>query len=393
MSMKGYPAAFIEQREIAYKLRTWQAEKTISDQQARELLAHYTNDLYQPNVFIKIGLFLFTCLACCFFAGLIVLIFSPAFTNSYESQTLFLSIILSISFAIALEYVIRVKHFVSVGIDNALLYACLLTIFYGINTLLVAYVSSTAMLLVMAIVALLATFRYGDSLVGGATLMLFAATLLSFLDGYELGKTLMPFVMMLFAAGVYGMIQYLKKRKDAFYYEACFDFLDVMSLLLFYLGGNYLIVREGNAMLHDIYTKPTPQIANAPLFYFFTLSIPFLYVLVGLNKRDRLMLGVGGIALAFSIFTYRYYFAVIPIEWALTLGGSALVGISLFFIRYLKVERDGFVDKEENSSLTQGLTEIAISHLVQDGLAKRPVKGEDGFGGGDFGGAGADGNY
>lgn len=391
--MKGYSSAFIEQLAIIRKVRTWQAEKTISAEQAKELLAHYSDDLYQPNVFIKIGLFLFTCLACGFFASLIFLIFSPAFTNSYEMETLFLSTILSISFAIALEYVIRVKHFVNVGIDNALLYACLLMVFYGMNMLLGAYLSSTTILLGMAFIALLATIRYGDSLVGGAALLLITSTLISFLDKYELGKTFMPFITMGFAAAVYWLVLYLQKREDSFYYEACYDFLEVMSLLLFYLGGNYLTVREGNALLHDIYTKPSPQIANAPLFYFLTLSIPLIYLFFGLKKRDRLMLGVGGLTLAFSIFTYRYYFAIMPIEWALTLGGSALIAISLFFIRYLKTERGGFIDKEQHGSLTQGLTEIAISHLVQDGLSKRPMKGDEGFRGGDFGGSGAGEDY
>ncbi len=391
--MKGYPSAFVEQLAIIRKVRTWQEDKKLSATQVGELLAHYSNDLYQPNVFIKIGLFLFTGLACSFFTSLMFLIFAPAFTNSFEQETLFLSTVLSISFAIALEYVIRVKHFVSVGIDNALLYACLITIFYGVNMLLGAYLSSTTILLGMALIALLATIRYGDSLVGGATLFLFTCTLISFLDRYELGKTLMPFITMGFAAAVYWLVLYCQKREDAFYYETCYDFLEVMSLLLFYSGGNYLIVREGNALLHDIYSKPSPQIANAPLFYFFTLSIPLAYLFFGLKKQNRLILGVGGLTLAFSIFTYRYYFAIMPIEWALTLGGVALIAIALFFIRYLKIERGGFIDKEQHGSLTQGLTEIALSHLVQDVLPKQPTKGEEGFRGGDFGGSGAGEDY
>lgn len=390
--MKGYPSELIEQRAIARTIRIWQTEKIISESKASELLQAHSATLYQPNFFIKIGLFLFTELACCFFSSLIYLIVSPAFNNSTSSFLTFLSVILAICFACALEYVIRKKRFVSVGIDNALLYACLLASCFALVNTLEGSIGTAPLLAILASVLLVATIRYGDFLVGGMTLLLFTAAFIAFFKNYTWGLDYLPFLIMAFAAMMYGILGGLKKRKDSFYYERCFDIVEVITFLLFYAGGNYYVVREGHALLHNIYTTPSPEIALAPLFYFFTLSIPFLYLFGGIQQRNRLLLGIGALTLACSIATYRHYYSVLPIEWALTLSGGLSILLALLLIRQLREPRWGLVDREEKQNGME-IRDLVIGHFVQESIQNRSSQTNDGFGGGDFGGAGSGGTF
>ena len=101
------------------------------------------------------------------------------------------------------------------------------------------------------------------------------------------------------------------------------------------------------------------------------------------------MLIIGLLAIAFSIFTYRHYFSILPLEWALTLGGLLLVVLGILLIKYLKSPKFGVSSAEQTTHKFANLEAILVSEIIK---TPGPPTGTK-FGGGDFGGGGATGQY
>ena len=106
------------------------------------------------------------------------------------------------------------------------------------------------------------------------------------------------------------------------------------------------------------------------------------------------MLYIGGITLGFSFYTIRYYYALMPIERALILGGSILFALSYLAIHKLKNNKTGITfmpDRNENNTVLSNIEAVvANSQVSLKGIAteqKMP------FGGGGFSGGGSGGSY
>jgi hypothetical protein len=160
--------------------------------------------------------------------------------------------------------------------------------------------------------------------------------------------------------------------------------------MTFYLGGNYFIVREGNALVNKIYTT-SQQFAFAPFFYFLSITVPVFYVVFGLKKHDRLTFVMGLLCAAFSVFTYRYYFGFLPTEIALILSGILLIVLASGFIYYFKMPKHGFTYSPESDKEGINLETILLAEITQTKLGSDEQSFK--FGGGTTGGGGAGGEY
>ena len=87
---------------------------------------------------------------------------------------------------------------------------------------------------------------------------------------------------------------------------------------------------------------PGKDIPFAIFFYAFTFIVPVVYLVQALKTKDRIMLWISFLAIGFSIYTIRFYYSVLPIEVALTLGGLVLFAIAYFSIKKLKDKETGF---------------------------------------------------
>lgn len=165
--------------------------------------------------------------------------------------------------------------------------------------------------------------------------------------------------------------------------------------ILFYLSGNYLVVRELGSMLLEHSPEPDSDITFAPFFYLFTLLCPLIFVYFGLRKKNRMLIWIGAICLAFSVFTFRYYFHVMPLELALILGGTLLFALSAFTIRKLKGKDSGLTFEPDRYWAGEEFLNLeALTLIERHGSNPSPDTGnETEFGGGDFGGAGSGGKY
>ena len=59
--IKAYNVDTIKNRFIKKKAAFWHANHLISDKQFADILHHYSKGFPTPNVFVKIGLFIFIC--------------------------------------------------------------------------------------------------------------------------------------------------------------------------------------------------------------------------------------------------------------------------------------------------------------------------------------------
>ena len=94
-----------------------------------------------------------------------------------------------------------------------------------------------------------------------------------------------------------------------------------------------------------------------------------------------------------SLATYRYYHSILPTEWALTLGGIALLGLGLFLMRYFEKPKYGFVYQPEGGR-NNPLEALLMNQILQQphntgSIQDSPPQ----YGGGNFDGGGAGGDF
>jgi hypothetical protein len=123
-----------------------------------------------------------------------------------------------------------------------------------------------------------------------------------------------------------------------------------------------------------------------------TFAVPLVYLFVGIKRKDILFIRTGGLFIALSIVTFKYYHTIIPIDVALLIAGFILVPLSYILMQFLKNGKYGFVYNAEavTSSRMEDLEAFALSQLAMPPQA--PEEGTK-FGGGNFGGAGSGSNY
>lgn len=384
--MKIYNETWLRNRAIQEQSEYWQKKGVLSAEQLATIQTQFPDLFYRPNIWIKVGLFFFTCIAASFALGLTSVFTLAIFDDVLGSG--FVSILYGLSFYFILNFFIKNRKLYHSGIDNALLYIAVgwfLTGFFlmfskgiGDNIFLLSFI--TLMVFSFAVI------RYADWL-----LTIGAFCCFCFLVNYEafqipLGKLLLPFVNM----GLAALIYFVKKRifeEDKFFYWAdCLMIIEVLALVLFYLGGNYGVVREGNAAINDT----TGQIAFAPLFYAFTALVPFIYLFFGVKRKDRILIILGLLTFVLSVSTFKYYFSIAPPEISLTIAGAFLIAVAWACIRYLRPPKYGFT-YEQDKDLKGFDAEAAI--IAQTlGKTAQPEPGFQ-FGGGDFGGGGAGEKY
>lgn len=390
--MKAYNPQWSANDSTQQTAQKWFRKGFLSQEQLSEVQKSYPLDYYNPSGFLKVGLFIFTILAASFSISVMSLFFIAPFESNYQLAIIIESIVIGIAFTFVLESLIKSRKLYHSGIDNALLYMALGAFCTAIYLIFEqAHPPTWLFLLIFLPFFIVSVIRYADLVVCCITFFLTLSVLTSLALTSTWGKTFLPFIIMIFSVSVYFLVKQLSKRNDYLYYEQCLGIAKTLSLVSFYLGGNYWVVREGNAIINDLSGAVSPQIAFAPMFYFFTLVIPLAYIFFGLRNRDRLILIIGMLASGFSVFTYRYYFGFLPTEIALTASGILFIALSGGLIYYLKEVKNGFTYQPEDEREGMNLEALLMSQVVQ---SKIPQHGDTfWFGGGDTAGGGAGGEY
>jgi O-antigen/teichoic acid export membrane protein len=132
------------------------------------------------------------------------------------------------------------------------------------------------------------------------------------------------------------------------------------------------------------------------LFWILTVATPLFYIYRGVRKKDHLFIWTGLGLVAAAIFTIRYYYHLIPVEWALISGGIVMIAIAYGLIRYLKTPRHGFTSQEASSkNLLENLhlESLVIAETFGGPSTVKAPSNDFQFGGGSGGGGGAGGQF
>jgi hypothetical protein len=363
-------------------------ENDLSAEELANIKAHYPVGFYTPNAFIRIGLFVLTLVIAFFSYGLLTLMMADFLDKGIAGMIIFFGLI---TYA-ALEAIINSKKHYQSGVDDALLWLAsgmvLGGICYGLNT-------SELLACVFAfVISLLATLRYTDSAMSVVTTLSFVGIV--FFTCNQIGgvvKAIVPFVLMAVSALLYFGAKKLAKMPSQIHYTQCSKMVEITSLLLLYISGNYFAVRELSDAMFGLNLSPSDTIPFGWLFWLFTFLIPGIYLLFGIRLKDVVLLRVGLILFAAIIFTVRYYHAVMPIEVLMTLGGMLLLTVSYLLIRWLKIPRHGFTSAEIQPSKTELPIQIESLVIAETFAAPATSTNATQFGGGSFGGGGAGGEF
>lgn len=376
----------IKIREIAKNLLS---DKQLTPPQYEAVETAFPVSFKQTNIFVAIGLFLFTGLCVLFGCGLFALLFSNAFNNDafWGSMCLFYALIL----AVVNEFFIRENHWYRSGSDNALLYTAIGFFVAGIVVMTKIDIAEATYFFFIFVVLSLATWRYGDPLLALATFGTLLIWLLTVCKNTGLGMAMIPLSL---AGTSFAMYIFSKKNKDndAFlYWEDCLKLLEFASLFTLYAAINYYVIQHFAIELDSRFeTEPLPL---GIVFGALTALLPTIYIAIGIKNRDRILWIVGSLCLIATVMTYRHYHSVLPPEWALTGAGIVFLALGLFLMRYFEIPKYGFVYQPERAK-DNPLETLLMNQLLQQTHNTGTVHDTPPqYGGGDFDGGGAGGTF
>jgi hypothetical protein len=377
---------------VLKECKRWVKQHFIQEDQYQKIKEVYPSPFYHPNFLIRILLFVAALLALSGATGL----FSLFILALFESSEVLISIACLfygiVSFIFLEKLFIENNHHYKSGVNEALIYhACGFTIggIMGIFDF-----NEHVGLFTFFIVLTFAAVRYLDLVCTiGATLS-FAGIL--FYEFYNIGgifQQIIPFVFILCFTPLYFYIKQLKKRNELKFWSTNLLIVEAMSLLFIYTAGNYLVVRELSIELMDMYLEEGADIPFAFLFYALTVLIPIGYLYFGIKNKDLVLLRVSLLVLAFSVFTFKYYFSLGHPEITFTLAGIILLTISILILNYLKSPKHGFT--RENILTEKWGNMNAEAFIISQTMGGNQVTVKEEFkgGGGGFGGGGASGGY
>ncbi|MCW3111156.1 MAG: hypothetical protein JWQ09_5662 [Segetibacter sp.] len=358
--------------------------KNIGQETYKNILITYTSSLYTPNFFIRLALALLTLVAILFSGLLLALIFEMSMVPMF--------FFLGIVNYTALEVLVGKKLYYNAGVDNLLMFfsAAFIVSAFAVNEYADQNIAVSG---VAMLVCLYLAIRFVDGFM--AVLSYLALLVFVFLLYTKLGsiaKATAPFLMIMISAAFYALMKKLIKNEKLLLYRYCCKCVLQVSLLTFYAAGNYFVIKELSNEMFDLHLALTDPIPLGWLFWILTFVIPITYVGYGIKKKDLAFIRTGLVLVATTVFTFRYYYHVIPVEIALLAGGALLIAISYAIIKYLKTPKYGFsFDKNTISNKERiDLKELIIAQV--SGQKSHSQTGVE-FGGGSFGSGGAGGNY
>ncbi|MCV2485378.1 hypothetical protein OD917_10615 [Flavobacterium sp. SH_e] len=340
----------------------------------------------QNNILVRIGFFLLGSMLYGSICGMVSLF-------GINSEHIYFQICFYIFAAIGFcgSELLGKQHFHAHGLDDAFILGTILNVGCAIGITTEGYELVIAFF--VAVISLFMFLRYLHVL----SMLVFCLAVTAFLffgmfEFGDIGKAILPFTAMIFA----GVFYFLTKKlindlKENYYYNGLL-LANSFCLVLFYLSCNYLVVRELSAELLGVEVKPGTDIPFAFFFYGFTFIVPIVYLVQALKTKDRIMLWMSFLTIAFSIYTIRFYHSVLPIEVALTLGGVVLFAIAYFSIKKLKEKESGLTFKPDRINHSDSLLNAEALVVASTFGMKPEVKtvspmefGDGGFSGGGAG--------
>ena len=363
--------------------------KFITEQQYNEIKKQLPTPKKQKNILLRIG---FAILGIFLYSSICGFISLLGFTFIDDSFEVFLFIFAAIGF-IGAEFFGQ-QNYLEQGLDDSFLIGAQLLLAGAIGVITNGYELPIAV--VATLISLITYLRY----INRVSILIFcvASTATISFGMFEmgiLGKSILPFVLMVYAVAIYFICKKNTETVKFPFYHNGNLLMTYFAVLLFYFSGNYLVVRELSVELLGSEIAPNSDISFAWFFYAFTFIVPISYMFYGLKLSDRGLLWIGFLTFVFSLYTIDFYFLEVPAELYLILAGMLLFVIAYFSIKRLKDKKQGITflpDRFMNSSdflHTEALILTSQFGLKPETSIDSPME----FGGGGFSGGGSSGGY
>ncbi len=347
------------------------------------------------NLLARLGIFILACLVYTSTCGLISFLLS-ARSNNFTG--LFFTYMVVGFFGLEL-LIKRFKYFAN-GADDAFLLGAQISTLCFVGSLIFEGENEVwwSLFLTATLLGVFCCIRYVDSFAALiACLGLTGLVINLLMEAGNFWRFLLPFVLLFLAFCIHFISRRLKKHSnEKGYYTKSLNLGYTYSLFLFYLSCNYFVVREANEHLMDTMIAPGEDISWAFFFYAFTILVPPVYIYMALRNKNRTLLWVGFMCLAIAIATIRYYYAVVPLEMALLLGGGLLFLVAYLGMKKLKEKTEGLSFEKDKFQSSEELVNAEALVLIQNFSPKVVEQGGTNsteFGGGEFGGGGSGETY
>jgi hypothetical protein len=388
--MISYNKTWLLNRKLQNELSKDLKHGLITSEEFNAAKEKYPDGFYSPNLVIRIGLFILTCIIVQFSFGLVSLMLDGSQIIDTLGWLFFLGIVSYIGLEISVN---KSNHYRS-GIDDALLFlsACLFIYSFGIlfsrgdHDMYYLWMSGLTFLLTVYL-----TLRFADVLMALTCIVSFFAFIFFSWTKIVPGLSTVPFVMMLVSGLTYWLAYAYSKRKEFVIYENCLIVIQIVCLGALYAAGNFYIVQT----LSNQMTRQSKPIAFGAIFWVWTVLLPFVYIYFGIKKKDVILLRIGLLLIAAAAVTFRTYYHILPLDVTLTIAGIIILGVVYALMKYLKTPKHGFTAKELDNAHMMDHLKIE-SLLVAETFANAPsAPANNGveFGGGDFGGGGSSGGF
>jgi uncharacterized membrane protein YgcG len=387
MIRPAYNTEWLQNLDVIKTAREWADSNFISEEQLDAISESHPVGFFHPNFFIRILLFVATLVALAGATALLFMMFS-----SYTAERFsVLAFVLGGAGILLMEMFVKSKNHYKSGVTEAVLY-------YSEGFLIGGVVAMTegneyAITIACIVVFLFAAVRYIDLVSTAAAMFSFAY--LIFLTLYDLGgilQNIIPFVMIVLFLPLYFQLRGMRFNDRFELWEQSIILGEALALLAVYAGGNYFVVREMSVSMMYLDIAPGDDIPFAFVFYALTVVIPLACLYYGIRLKDFVLLRVSLALLAFSVFTFKYYYSTGHHEITLTVGGVVLIGAALWLFRFLRTPRKGYTHQQLKVEkwAESNAEAFVISQTMGGNVA--PEKGFEG-GGGAFGGGGASGTF
>jgi len=379
--MIAYPIASLDALITKEAAREWQSKGQLTNQQLQDIETAYPTNFYSPNVFVRIGLAIFCSILLFSAMGLTAMLSGLEGGTAFGIFGLFWGIV---CIFILEKWAIQSSRHYGSGIDDMLLYYGLGALITGI-CLFLPYNSDTLAYFMVALPFLvLGSIRYLDRLLAAAVFICALSIVLLIVNKIPgLAIFLLPASGILFSAGAYWFARQGQKNTTKRHWYGVFGVVEMLALITFYASGNFWVVQQAGAAMFQMEVVPLSW-----LFWSFTYAVPLIYIGLGLRQKDRLLLDIGLLCVVAMVFTFRYYFHVLPLAWTATLAGAFLFALAYFSIRYLRKNEGTYTYAAgSEKSLLQEIEQQLVEQTIASQTA--PMARPESFGGGQFGGGGA----
>jgi hypothetical protein len=389
--MIAYSSASLDNLYIQEQAAIAKEKACITTEEQQAIAAAHPVDLYSPNVYMRIGIFILTTIILLFSFGLFALMANSGGDAGFSTLCLFFG---AGAYGLA-EYMVREKKHFKSGADAALIWGAGISLLTAIGIITDGNAPVWVWCLLTCVISTYFVLRFADvsmSIVAHLALLGLVFSLFENMGG--MAKVVIPFMVILVSLGVYLLSVSLAAVHTYRHYKKCLQMIQVCALITLYLGGNYFVVRELSIEMFHLDLLPGQDIAGGWFFWILTVLVPLVYISAGIRRKDRILIGTGLLLIAVMVYTIRYYHSVAPLEVAMTLGGMVMIGIAYALIRYLKTPRHGFTADsagERHAMEALQIESLVIAQTMSHAATPQPDQYQ--FGGGSGGGGGASGEY